>query len=87
MPASLDEDQRLRRRSTGVDRATCLSFYRTLSSTVSIVSAMSDELGPRGLTVSAVTAVSAEPPLLSICLGHESQTLHAAVANSVASDR
>lgn len=78
MPTSLDEYRRLRHSRTDVDRTRALSFYRTLSSTVSIVSAMSEELGPLGLTVSAVTAVSAEPPLLSVCLAHESQTLRAA---------
>ncbi|WP_131724838.1 flavin reductase family protein, partial [Mycobacteroides abscessus] len=78
MPTSLDEYRRLRDTRVGVDRTRTLSFYRTLSSTVSIVSAMSEELGPLGLTVSAVSAVSAEPPLLSVCLAHESQTLRAA---------
>ncbi|MGV7586052.1 flavin reductase family protein, partial [Mycobacterium kansasii] len=39
MPTSLDEYRRLRDTRVGVDRTRTLSFYRTLSSTVSIVSA------------------------------------------------
>ncbi|BAX97805.1 putative flavin-dependent reductase [Mycobacteroides stephanolepidis] len=78
MPTSLNE-YRLRRKQEPVDREQCLSLYRTLSSSVSIVSAMCPELGPLGLTVSAIGAISADPPLLAVCLAHESRTLNTAV--------
>lgn len=78
MQTSIDEQPR-HRGPDGPDRGACLSFYRTLSSTVSIVSARCPQGRPLGLTISAVTALSAEPPLVAACLAHRSQTLQAAV--------
>jgi len=80
MPISMDR-YRLRRAGASADRESCLRFYRKLSSTVSIVSAMSDELGPLGLTVSAVSSLSLDPPFLLVCLAHDSKTLKAALDN------
>jgi hypothetical protein len=42
MPVSMDR-YRLRRAGASADRESCLRFYRKLSSTLSIVSAMSDD--------------------------------------------
>jgi flavin reductase (DIM6/NTAB) family NADH-FMN oxidoreductase RutF len=80
MSVSMDR-YRLRRAGGSADRESCLRFYRKLSSTVSIVSAMSDDLGPLGLTVSSVSSLSLEPPLLLVCLAHHSKTLQAALDN------
>lgn len=44
---------------------------------VTVVTAMQEDGTPRGLTSNAVTAVSAEPPLLLVCIDQHSNTLSA----------
>jgi flavin-dependent trigonelline monooxygenase, reductase component len=46
---------------------------------VAIVTALSDEGLPRGLTTNAITSVSARPPLMLVCVEKRSQTLPAIV--------
>ncbi|MEV7869427.1 flavin reductase family protein [Streptomyces sp. NPDC088124] len=56
--------------------ALCLDFYARLASGTAVVTAPSDD-GPVGTTVSTVTSLSADPPLLLVCLSHSSRTLAA----------
>jgi flavin reductase (DIM6/NTAB) family NADH-FMN oxidoreductase RutF len=49
---------------------------------VSVVSTRRSDGSPVGTTVNAVTSVSLEPPLLLVCLAHDSETL-AAVKSSL----
>jgi flavin reductase (DIM6/NTAB) family NADH-FMN oxidoreductase RutF len=42
---------------------------------VTVVTAMGDDGVPSGLTVSTFAAVSLQPPRISICVGHESDSL------------
>ena len=44
---------------------------------VAIVTTLDDEGSPRGLTTNAICAVSADPPLLLICVDRTSRTLDA----------
>ena len=44
---------------------------------VAVVTTLDAEGGPRGLTTNALCAVSAEPPLLLVCVDRESRTLPA----------
>lgn len=57
-------------------RKPCLDFFSGLAAGVAVVTASTDD-GPVGTTVSTVTSLSAEPPLLLLCLAHSSRTLHA----------
>ncbi|WP_411113656.1 flavin reductase family protein [Streptomyces sp. 029-5] len=59
----------------------CLDFYAGLASGVAVVTAPSDD-GPVGTTVSTVTSLSADPPLLLVCLSHTSRTLAAITPGS-----
>ncbi|WP_052488882.1 flavin reductase family protein [Streptomyces sp. 150FB] len=59
----------------------CLDFYAGLASGIAVVTAPSDD-GPVGTTVSTVTSLSAEPPLLLVCLSHTSRTLAAITPGS-----
>ncbi|HEY4811901.1 MAG TPA: flavin reductase family protein [Solirubrobacteraceae bacterium] len=47
---------------------------------VCVVSTRRDDGSPVGTTVNAVTSVSLEPPLLLVCLAHDSETLAAVQA-------
>ncbi|MFF3767038.1 flavin reductase family protein [Streptomyces sp. NPDC001922] len=58
----------------GVGEASCRDFYARLASGVTVVTAQGPD-GPAGSTVSAVTSLSADPPLLLVCLGTGSRTL------------
>ncbi|MGI5404922.1 flavin reductase family protein [Streptomyces sp. CA-135486] len=58
----------------GAHASDCLDFYAKLASCVSVVTAQGRG-GPVGSTVSAVTSLSAAPPLLLVCLGTGSRTL------------
>src|SRR5580658_10966973 len=49
---------------------------------VCIVSTRRGDGNPVGTTVNAVTSVSLEPPLLLVCLAHDSETLAAVQASS-----
>ena len=48
-----------------LDRSTCLDFYRRLAAGVAVVTTMGRE-GPVGCTVSTVTSVSLDPPLILV---------------------
>ncbi|MER6346432.1 flavin reductase family protein [Streptomyces sp. NPDC001595] len=60
----------------GPGTARCLGLYAKLAAGVSVVTARG-EGGPLGMTVSAVTSLSARPPLLLACLRDGSRTLAA----------
>ncbi|HET9380247.1 MAG TPA: flavin reductase family protein [Streptomyces sp.] len=60
----------------GPGAARCLGLYAKLAAGVSVVTARGED-GPVGMTVSAVTSVSARPPLLLACLREGSRTLAA----------
>jgi flavin reductase (DIM6/NTAB) family NADH-FMN oxidoreductase RutF len=51
------------------------SIMRSLPAGVAIVTTVDDHGEPRGLTTSAVCSVSAEPPLLLVCVDRSSRTL------------
>lgn len=60
----------------GPGAARCLGLYAKLAAGVTVVTARGEE-GPLGMTVSAVTSLSARPPLLLACLRDGSRTLAA----------
>ncbi|MBZ6134759.1 flavin reductase family protein [Streptomyces olivaceus] len=60
----------------GPDATRCLGLYAKLAAGVAVVTARGDD-GPLGMTVSAVTSLSARPPLLLACLRDGSRTLAA----------
>jgi flavin reductase (DIM6/NTAB) family NADH-FMN oxidoreductase RutF len=64
----------------GPDAARCLGLYAKLAAGVSVVTAPGED-GPLGMTVSAVTSLSARPPLLLACLRDGSRTLAAVRAH------
>ncbi|MEG3628045.1 flavin reductase family protein [Streptomyces poriticola] len=64
------------REEPGPGAAGCLALYAKLAAGVTVVTACGDD-GPLGMTVSAVTSLSARPPLLLACLRHGSRTLAA----------
>ncbi|MCS0638371.1 flavin reductase family protein [Streptomyces sp. LP05-1] len=55
-------------------RAAPRDFYARLASGVTVITAQGQD-GPAGSTASAVTSLSADPPLLLVCLGTASRTL------------
>jgi flavin reductase (DIM6/NTAB) family NADH-FMN oxidoreductase RutF len=67
--------------SASVDHAFDGEAFRdvmaALASGVAVVTTVDAEGTPRGLTTTAVTSVSVEPPLLLVCVGRESRTLPA----------
>jgi flavin reductase (DIM6/NTAB) family NADH-FMN oxidoreductase RutF len=60
----------------GPDATRCLEMYAKLAAGVTVVTARGED-GPLGMTVSAVTSLSARPPLLLACLRDGSRTLEA----------
>ncbi|MET9159614.1 flavin reductase family protein [Streptomyces parvulus] len=60
----------------GPDATRCLALYAKLAAGVTVVTARGPD-GPLGMTVSAVTSLSARPPLLLACLRDGSRTLAA----------
>ncbi|CCB78280.1 MULTISPECIES: flavin reductase family protein [Streptomycetaceae] len=64
----------------GPDAARCLGLYAKLAAGVTVVTARGPD-GPLGMTVSAVTSLSARPPLLLACLRNGSRTLTAIRGN------
>ncbi|MFF7129066.1 MULTISPECIES: flavin reductase family protein [unclassified Streptomyces] len=52
-------------------------FFGSFPTAVSVVTAVDADGEPRGFTCSAITAVSAEPPMLLVCVDKRSQTLRA----------
>ena len=61
----------------GVDRATFFALMSAFPSGVTIVTTLDDQAQPRGLTCTATCSVSAEPPLVLVCIDHKSSTLPA----------
>nr|BFD86209.1 flavin reductase family protein [Streptomyces sp. Xyl84] len=61
----------------GPDAVRCLALYTRLAAGVTVVTALDAAGRPAGMTVSALTSVSARPPLLLACLRGGSQTLTA----------
>ena len=58
----------------------CEEFFAIMSAFptgVAVVTTLDADGGPRGLTTNALCAVSAEPPLLLVCVDRESRTLPA----------
>ncbi|MFF8971235.1 flavin reductase family protein [Streptomyces sp. NPDC014995] len=60
-----------------VDLPTFRSVMGSLPTGVSVVTSVTADGEPRGLTCSAVCSVSASPPLLLVCVKHPSATLEA----------
>jgi flavin reductase (DIM6/NTAB) family NADH-FMN oxidoreductase RutF len=60
---------------TGVDKATFFAIMGAFPTGVTIVTTMDPDGTPRGLTSNAVCSVSAEPPLLLVCVDKRSNTL------------
>ena len=73
-PSSHDESSPS---SEGIDRAAFFALMSAFPTGVTIVSTL-DELGqPRGLTCTMTCSVSADPPLLLVCIDKKSNTLPA----------
>ncbi|GHB27273.1 oxidoreductase [Streptomyces viridiviolaceus] len=68
------------REEPGPGAARCLGLYAKLAAGVTVVTARGED-GPLGMTVSAVTSLSARPPLLLACLRDGSRTLAAVRAH------
>jgi flavin reductase (DIM6/NTAB) family NADH-FMN oxidoreductase RutF len=64
-------------RSEGVDKATFFAIMGAFPTGVTIVTTLDEDGQPRGLTSTAVCSVSAEPPLLLVCVDKRSNTLPA----------
>jgi flavin-dependent trigonelline monooxygenase, reductase component len=60
-----------------VDRETFLEIMASYPAGVAIVTTLDPDGTPRGLTTTAVSSVSAEPPLLLVCVDRMSRTLPA----------
>ncbi|SEK75850.1 flavin reductase family protein [Streptacidiphilus jiangxiensis] len=60
-----------------VDSGTFKELFGSFPAAVSVVTTLGLEGEPRGLTCTAVSAVSAEPPLLLVCVDKGSRTLPA----------
>src|SRR4051812_35695466 len=60
-----------------VDRHSFLEIMSSFPSGVAIVTTLDGDGTPRGLTSTAVSSVSADPPLLLVCVDLESRTLEA----------
>jgi flavin reductase (DIM6/NTAB) family NADH-FMN oxidoreductase RutF len=60
-----------------VDRETFAEIMGSFPSGVAIVTTLDEQGEPKGLTTSAVASVSAEPPLLLVCVDFTSRTLPA----------
>src|SRR2546428_13847279 len=58
-----------------VDRQTFFEIMASFPSGVAVVTTLDGEETPRGLTSTAVSSVSADPPLLLVCVDVESRTL------------
>jgi flavin reductase (DIM6/NTAB) family NADH-FMN oxidoreductase RutF len=59
----------------GVDKATFFAIMGAFPTGVTIVTTLGSDGKPRGLTSNAVCSVSAEPPLLLVCVDKRSNTL------------
>ncbi|MES1246123.1 MAG: flavin reductase family protein [Actinomycetota bacterium] len=63
--------------STGIGADVFRELMGALAAGVSVVTTVDADGAPRGLTTTAVTSVSADPPLLLVCVGVHSRTLPA----------
>ncbi|MER7001061.1 flavin reductase family protein [Streptomyces sp. NPDC000410] len=61
----------------GPDTVRCLGLYARLAAGVTVVTALDGTGRPVGMTVSALTSLSARPPLLLACLRSGARTLAA----------
>ncbi|AVH55170.1 MULTISPECIES: flavin reductase family protein [Streptomyces] len=61
----------------GPDTVRCLGLYSKLTAGVTVVTALDGTGRPTGMTVSALTSLSARPPLVLACLRSGSRTLSA----------
>ncbi|MHA5052129.1 flavin reductase family protein [Streptomyces sp. SD15] len=61
----------------GPDTVRCLGLYSKLTAGVTVVTALDGAGLPTGMTVSALTSLSARPPLVLACLRGSSRTLTA----------
>lgn len=59
----------------GVDSATFRRALSRLAAGVSIITTISQDGQKIGLTATAVTSLSAEPPLILVCIGHWSRAI------------
>lgn len=60
-----------------VEREDFFSIMSAFPTGVAIVTTLEPDGTPRGLTTNAVTSVSADPPILLVCVGRSSRTLPA----------
>ena len=60
-----------------VDKATFFAIMGAFPTGVTIVTTMDQNGEPKGLTSNAVASVSAEPPLMLVCVDKRSNTLEA----------
>src|SRR4051812_15170045 len=60
-----------------VDRSTFFQIMSAFPTGVAIVTTLEADGTPRGLTTNAVTSVSADPPILLVCVDRNSRTLPA----------
>jgi len=60
-----------------VDRSTFFQIMSAFPTGVAIVTTLEPDGTPRGLTTNAVTSVSADPPILLVCVDQDSRTLPA----------
>jgi flavin reductase (DIM6/NTAB) family NADH-FMN oxidoreductase RutF len=60
-----------------VDRSTFFQIMSAFPTGVAIVTTLEPDGTPRGLTTNAVTSVSADPPILLVCVDRSSRTLPA----------
>ena len=63
------------------DRDTYLKTMSNVASTVTVVTTTSENGEHAGLTVSAFSSVSLDPPLVLVCIGKESASVDALLAN------
>ncbi|MFJ2257768.1 flavin reductase family protein [Streptomyces sp. NPDC087844] len=80
------------RNEPGPDTVRCLGLYAKLTAGVTVVTALDGAGAPTGMTVSALTSLSAKPPLILACLRGSSRTLtalreHGAFAVSLLTSR
>jgi fluoroacetyl-CoA thioesterase len=61
----------------GLERDVFFAIMRAFPTGVAVVTTLDEEGGPRGLTAQSVASVSAEPPLLLVCIDRASRTLPA----------
>ena len=64
------------------DRDTFLKTMSNVASTVTVVTSTSESGEHSGLTVSAFSSVSLDPPLVLVCIGKESASVDALLANA-----